>query len=82
MHIINLSRTAPKFEELADDYNIKDYGVEELTADDVRKHFLDILEKHLRKNNRRNWCENELKIFVWLVFQYAEAIGNAPKHFT
>lgn len=46
MHIINLSRTAPKFEELADDYNIKDYGVEELTADDVRKHFLDILEKY------------------------------------
>ena len=46
MHIINLSRTAPKYEELADDYNIKDYGVEELTADDVRKHFLDILEKY------------------------------------
>lgn len=36
----------PKFEELAEDYNIQDYAVESLSADQVRKHFADIVEKY------------------------------------
>jgi len=32
MHVILVSNSKPKFEELGEDYNIKDYGVEDLKA--------------------------------------------------
>lgn len=69
-------------EDLQDEYNIKGFNIEKLEINEVRELHKDIIEKfpndlcrYKIKKLKRNWCENELKLFVWVLFHYEAASG-------
>lgn len=39
------SATLPKFEDLIDDYNIKDYNIDKIGIDDVKEFYAEVVNK-------------------------------------
>lgn len=64
------------------EYNLKIYNLNKLTPLRVKELHTIIVSKFYKSDRSKEyWNENELRLFIWMTFAYAGALGRGVASF-
>ena len=81
LETIEKARNDVKWDDINELYNIEGQSIEELDSNIVRILYGEITGRYQCPKLHRIWLDNELRVFIWLLFSYSRATTKRVEDF-
>lgn len=87
MELIERSGCSLNYNDLTEEYNVSCFQLDRFRFGEIRELYNELTVKWDSEGltdpsrQRKKWYENELRIFVWLLFRLEESLGRKIRNF-